>query len=120
MKKIVEKNEITIGFDDNHDDGEGADKDDYGYAVKDDIMNTRTNKRRRNSSIDENNNIHANSNKLEIEDGNDNNNNNCDDHDNQGIKLETNTTYTLSSMIELDMISRNHSIAATWCRSQSS
>ena len=72
MKRVDEKNEIknSINYDDDDDDdgddyvsGESVDNDDdYGYAVKDiitinhDIMNTTTNKRKRNRGIDKNSN----------------------------------------------------------------
>ena len=60
MKRVDEKSEIknSINHDDHHDNydtSESVDNDDdYGYAVKDiitinhDIMNTTTNKRKRN------------------------------------------------------------------------
>ena len=113
MKRVDEKSEMKNSIDDDGDD------DDYGYAVKDiitinhDIMNTTTNKRKlRNRGVDKTNN------KTDADCKDDNDDNEC-------LKLETNTTCTItttstsssaaaasslssSSMIELDMISRNH------------
>ena len=70
MKRVDEKNEIKNSIDDyydhrhdhnDYDTSESVDNDDdNGYAVKDiitinhDIMNTTTNKRRRNKGVDKN------------------------------------------------------------------
>ena len=58
MKRVDEKSEMKNSIDDDGDDedhyDDDGDDDDYGYAVKDiitinhDIMNTTTNKRKRN------------------------------------------------------------------------
>jgi len=117
MKRVDKKNEMKNSIDDddyhrpNYDTSERMDNDDdYGYAVKDiiainhDIMKTTTNKRRRNRGVDKNSN---------------DNDADCNNDNNQCIKLEKNTTYSTTttttssstsstSMIELDMISRNH------------
>jgi len=80
MKRVDEKNEMKNSID----TSESVDNDDdYGYAVKDiitinhDILNTTTNKRRRNKGVDKNsNNIDA-----DYDDDDD------DDDDNQCIRV---------------------------------
>ena len=81
MKRVDEKNDLkNRSDDDDYDSSERVDED-YGYAMKDiitinhDIMNTTTNKRRRNRGVDK---IRKNKNDADCN----------NDDDNQCIKLE--------------------------------
>ena len=74
MKRVDEKNEMKNSID----TSESVDNDDdYGYTVKDiitinhDIMNTTTNKRRRNNGLDKN------SNNIDADYGDDDDDNQC-------------------------------------------